>query len=310
MEDQVKSIGSVFQEFRDDLLEAVPGIILALLIVVVGIILTRWLSRLAGRKILSRLKDPLMGRFLTISFRALLLVGVVMLALRAAGLIGLAAGLLGGVGAGAIILGFAFRDIGENFISGIVLAFNRPFDVRDTIRVGEHFGKVLGLHFRYTHLKTFDGRDIYIPNSDVLTQPVQNFTADGFIRHEFTVGIAYEDDIEGAKTVIQEVLDQHSMLVHDEEHENFVVEDSLGASTVNLKVFFWVITRDYRASAIVKRGRIIRDVKTAIDANGYNMPADITEIKLYGSERDIPLRIEFDDTPNSEAENYGAIPQN
>ncbi|WP_020570507.1 mechanosensitive ion channel family protein [Neolewinella persica] len=303
METQVKDISTVLNEFWNDLIEAIPGVIFALVIFIIGLFIARWLAKLAGRKILSRMDDPLMGRFLTNALRILLVLGVLMLALNAAGLGGIAAGIFGAAGVGAVVLGFAFQDIGENFIAGIVLAFNRPFDVNDTIRVDNFFGKVKALSLRYTHIKTFDGKDIYIPNADVLKNPVQNYTADGFIRYDFVVGIAYEDDIEGAKGVIQQVLDQHPNLVHDDEHENFVVADQLAASTVNLKIFLWVDTKDFRANATQIRGLVMRDIKNAIDANSYNMPADITEVKLYGGERDIPIRIEFDNTPNSEAEN-------
>ena len=307
MEDEVKDFSSLLRETWNDILLAIPGIVLALVIFIIGLFVARWLAKLAGRRILSRMDDPLMARFLTNVLRILLILGALMLALRAAGLGGIAAGLFGAAGVGAVVLGFAFQDIGENFIAGIVMAFSRPFEVDDTIRVDDHFGRVRGLNLRYTHLKTFDGRDVHIPNADVLKTPVQNYTADGYMRHEFTVGIAYEDDIEGAKSVIQAALDEHEMIVHDQEHENFVVADELAASTVNLKVFFWVATKDYRASAIRKRGLVIRDVKNAIDANSYNMPADITEVKLYGGERDIPIRVEFDRTPNSEAENYAPL---
>lgn len=71
----------------------------------------------------------------------------------------------------------------------------------------------------------------------------------------------------------------------------------------HLKIFFWVDTKDFRANATKIRGAVIRDIKNAIDSNDYNMPSNITEVKLYGGERDIPIRIEFDNTPNSEAEN-------
>ncbi|TXF86023.1 mechanosensitive ion channel [Neolewinella aurantiaca] len=303
METQVQDIQTVFTEFWNEVINAIPGLITALIIFIVGLFIARWIANIAGKKILSRMEDPLMGRFLTTTLRVLLVLGVLLLALKAMGLGGIAAGIFGAAGIGAVVLGFAFQDIGENFIAGIVLAFNRPFDIQDTILIDDHFGKVRGLSLRYTHLKTFDGKDIYVPNADVLKKPLQNYTADGYIRSDFMVGVAYEDDIEGAKTIIQKVLDEHPNIVHDDEHENFVVADELAASTVNLKVLFWLHTKDFRANATKSRGIVIRDVKNAIDKYGYNMPADITEVKLYGGERDIPIRVEFDRTPNSEAEN-------
>ena len=305
MEDDVRDISNIFIDAWNSFLEAIPGMIIALIIIIVGLFAARQIAKFFGSKILGRMDDPLMGRFLVTSLRMLIIVGVILLALRAVGLTGVATALFSALGASAVILGFAFRDIGENFISGIILAFNRPFNINDTIKVVDHFGKVKSLQFRYTHIKTFDGKDVYIPNSDVLTQPVQNYTADGFIRYDFVVGIAYEDDIQGAKESIQQILDSHPLIVNDEDHVNFVAEEELAASTVNLKVYFWVDTTDFRAGALKVRGEVIRDIKNQIDSTGYSLPADITEIKLYGSERDIPVRVEFDDTPNSEAENLG-----
>ena len=303
MGEEVRDLGSIFIEAWNHFLEAIPGLIIALIIFIVGLFVARVIARFFGSRILSRMDDPLMGRFLVTTLKVLIIIGAVLLALRAAGLGGIATALFSALGASAVILGFAFRDIGENFISGIILAFNRPFNVNDTIRVVDHFGKVRSLQFRYTHIKTFDGRDVYIPNSDVLTQPVQNYTADGFIRYDFVVGIAYEDDIQGAKDVIQAVLDTHYRITRNDDHVSFVAEDELAASTINLRVYFWLDTKDFRSGALQVRGEVIRDIKYAIDTNGYSLPADITEIKLYGGERDIPVRVEFDNTPNSEAEN-------
>ncbi|PPK85846.1 putative transporter (transmembrane protein) [Neolewinella xylanilytica] len=300
MGDEVRDLGSIFVGAWNHFLESIPGIILALIILLIGLFLARIIARFFGSRILSKMDDPLMGRFLVTTLKTLIIIGAVLLGLRAAGLSGIATALFSALGASAVILGFAFRDIGENFISGIILAFNRPFNVNDTIRVVDHFGKVKSLQFRYTHIKTFDGKDVYIPNSDVLTQPVQNYTADGYIRYDFVIGIAYEDDIQGAKNVIQDVLDSHYRIARDGEHESFVAEDELAASTINLKVYFWLDTKDFRAGALQVRGEVIRDIKNAIDANNYSLPADITEIKLYGSERDIPVRVSFEEPAHPE----------
>lgn len=80
-------------------------------------------------------------------------------------------------------------------------------------------------------------------------------------------------------------------VIEDEEHENFVTEDELATSTVNLKVFFWVDTKDFRRMALITKGNVVRAVKEALEDHGYYMPADIQEIKLYGGEKDFPFRM-------------------
>lgn len=280
--------------YYNKLLEVLPRIALGILVIIGGVLIAKFLTNIYKKRILKKAEDPLMARFLAQAIKIVFVLIAVLIALQIAGLNGVATGILTAAGGAAIILGFAFQDIGKNFLAGIILAFNRPFNINDTIKIDGLFGKVKALNFRYSHIKTFDGRDIYIPNSDVLTKPVENYTADGFFRNDFVVGIGYEDNIDDAKQIIHEILEKNNEIVHDKDHESFVFEDELAASTVNLKVFFWVDTFDYRKSAIIIRGNIIREVKETLEAKGFNLPADIKELKLYGNEEDIPLRVRKD----------------
>lgn len=290
MQNPTKTIHTSLEGYYHEFLKVLPRIALGILVVIAGVLIAQVLTNFYKRRFQSKSQDPLMSRFLAQALKIILIIITIMLALQVAGLSGIATGLLTAVGGGAIILGFAFQDIGKNFLAGIILAFNRPFNINDTIKIDDIFGKVKELNFRYSHIKTFDGRDIYIPNSDVLTKPVANYTADGFYRVEFTVGIGYEDDIESAKKLIQDILDQNEEIVKDDEHENFVIEDELASSTVNLVVYFWVDTVDYRRASRVLRGSVIKQVKEKLFKEGFNLPADIKEIKIYGTEEAIPIR--------------------
>lgn len=286
------TVSEAFESFYDNLIEQLPLIGMGLLIIILGVLLGTWIGKFAQARIAHRTQDPLMSKFLGKSIRLVFIIIAIMIGLRAAGLGGIATGLLTAAGASAVVLGFAFKDIGENFIAGIILSFNRPFDVNDTVQVGENFGKVKALEFRYTKLKTFDGKDVYIPNSDVLTDPVTNFTEDGFFRWDFIVGIAYENDISEAKRLILEVLRKQPDVIEDDTHQNFVIEDELAASTVNLKVFFWVNTKDFRRIALIDKGNVIREVKETLEQNGFSLPSDIKELKLYGTQKDFPIRLQ------------------
>lgn len=285
------TIQNSLHNYYEEFLKILPRIALGVLVVILGVLLAQLLTNFYKRRFQQKSEDPLMSRFLAQAVKIILIIISIMLALQVAGLDGIATGLLTAVGGGAIILGFAFQDIGKNFLAGIILAFNRPFNINDTIKVDDIFGRVKELSFRYSHIKTFDGRDIYIPNSDVLTKPVENYTADGFFRVDFTVGIGYEDNIEAAKRVIQQVLDKNKEIIRDETRENFVIEDELAASTVNLKVFFWVDTVDYRRASRVLRGLIIKEVKEALANADFNLPSDVVELKLYKNTPEIPFKI-------------------
>ncbi len=289
-----ETILNSLESYYESFLTMLPRIALGVFIIILGFLIAQLITGIYKKRIQKTAEDPLMARFLAQAIKTVLIIITILLALQAAGMSGIATGILTAAGGAAIVLGFAFQDIGKNFLAGIILAFNRPFNINDTIKIDEIFGKVRALNFRYSHIKTFDGRDIYIPNSDVLTKPVANYTADGFYRVDFVVGIGYEDDIEAAKSIIQEVLDNETEIIKDDLHENFVIEDELAASTVNLKVFFWVDTVDYRRASRVLRGLVIRKVKQALSEAEFNLPANVTELKVYGGEEDIPLRLRKD----------------
>lgn len=288
MNDILQRLNTYYHAF----LKSLPRIGIAILILIVGIIVINWLGKLFKNKIASSSHDQLMSGFLSKAVKLVLFVVLFLLTLHAAGLSSIAGALLATAGASAIVLGFAFKDIAENFLAGIILAFNRPFHVNDTVKIEDVFGKVKDMQFRYTKIATFDGRNVYIPNSDVLTKPVSNYTEDGFFRAEFVVGIAYENDVEKAKEIIRDCLKNDKNLVHDEVHTNFVVEDELAASTVNMKVFLWVQTDDFRRGMLETRGNLLRTVKTELEGAGFNLPADIREIKFYDASKPIEIKSE------------------
>ncbi len=285
MDEILKRLEVYYEAF----LKSVPRIGIAILILVLGIFIVNWLTSLFQKRVRRKSYDPLMSAFLAKAVKVVLIICVFLFTLQVAGLSGIAGAIFATAGASAIVLGFAFKDIAGNFLAGIILAFNRPFHVNDTVQIENVFGKVKTMEFRYTKIATFDGRNVYIPNTDVLTKPVFNYTEDGFYRADFVVGIAYENDIEKAKEIINSCFDEDEDIVKDELHVNFVAEDELAASTVNLKVYFWVTTEDFRRGTLQTRGRMIKKVKTKLEENGFNLPANITELKFYDASNPISV---------------------
>jgi len=284
-----ESLSNAFSSSWQSFIRHLPQYLVGLLIIVAGILISNGITKGFRRAVSRRSNDPLMTNFLAKSIKLVLIVLVILIGLRAAGFGGIAAGLLTTAGASAIILGFAFRDIGENFISGVILSFNRPFDVNDTVQIGDVFGKVKAMEFRYTKIKTFDGQDVYIPNSDIIKKAVFNYTEDGFLRLDFSVGIDYDDDIETASQIVLKTIHDTTDVVEDSQHETFVVVDNLDTNTVVLKAYFWVNTTEYRHMALLIRSKAIKAAKEALAAAGISMPANIQEIKLYRGQQNVPF---------------------
>jgi len=287
-----QTITDAIQESWILFIRQIPEILLAIFIVALGILISSKIAQFSRRILSKKVDDTIMVNFLGKAVKITLSGLFIMYALQVAGLQSIATGILTAAGASAVIIGFAFRDIGENFISGIILSFNRPFNVDQTVSIGDIFGKVKNIEFRYTKLKTFDGRDVYIPNSDVIKKPVYNYTEDGYFRFDFVVGVAYEDDIDAAQALIMDVVNTTEGVYKDELHANFIVTNELATNTVNFQVNFWIKTYEYGKEALMIKGRVVTAVKNALVKKGFNLPANIQELKLYGDQQSFPVSMD------------------
>lgn len=268
---------------------AFPRIILAVIVVIIVLYISTYASKLLKRKLSGESHDPLFVRFLgKITKVSIVILGLI-LALQTLGLSGIAGGLLAGAGLSAFIFGFAFKDIAENFLGGVILAFNRPFNLNDTIVIREFTGHVMALNFRTTHIKTFDEGDVFIPNSIIVKEPLTNLTRDGKIRMSFIVGIDYEDNVVDAISTIEDTMNSIPDIRKD--IKPFSIIDELATSTVNLKVFFWADTFDYKKGVLQIKSDVIAKVKVALETKGFSLPADIQEIKFYDKKE--PLSIDI-----------------
>jgi len=200
-------------------------------------------------------------------------------------------GMLAGAGLTAVILGFAFKDIGENLLAGVMMAFSRPFNIGDVIEINSFVGTVKFLNLRNTHIRTFNGRDIYIPNSNMVKNPLINYTQDGLLRHDFIVGLDYGEAIPEVIRVIDQALMDITEIVHAKELKPFVTIQEFATSTINLKIHFWINSKDYIGSTVVLKSEVMRQVISALIQKDFGMPADILELKIYQEGQPIPIML-------------------
>jgi small conductance mechanosensitive channel len=189
--------------------------------------------------------------------------------------------LLAGLGFFSVAVGFAFQDILENTLSGILLLFRQPFRSGDQITVMERAGTVQGITIRETKIITYDGELVVIPNRDVYKNVINVHTHNPEHRLEFVVGIAYENDPTEAIEVIQEALGRVEHVRSDPPPLAIVRE--LGVSTVDITVFFW--TDSHRLHSLTTMDAAIREVKRALDRAEIEMPAEIIALQATPSLR-------------------------
>ena len=181
------------------------------------------------------------------------------------------------LGISSVAIGFAFRDILQNFLAGILLLLTEPFKIGDQIRFGDYEGIVEDVQTRATMLRTYDSRRIVIPNAELFTNSVTVNTAFQHRRLEYDVGIGYGDDTERAKELMLEAVKGVEGVLADPAPDVLLV--GLAGSTVNLRVRWW-IEPPRRSDALDSQDKVLLAVKKTLSANGIDLPFE-TRVVLF-----------------------------
>ena len=185
--------------------------------------------------------------------------------------------LIGALGIGSVAIGFAFKDIFQNLLSGILLLLSEPFRIGDQIVSGDYEGTVEDIKIRATVIRTYDGRQVVIPNSDLYTSALTVNTAYKQRRLQLAVGIGYADDIDEAKSEIMQALDRSDTV--SKNASPTIIAVNLGDSTVDL-VVRWFIDDGNQANKVASIDQVLVAVKRALDKASIDMPFPVRTLDL------------------------------
>lgn len=268
--------------FLEDLLESLiiyyEKVLTLLPKLVVGILLLsafwwvgRKIQKLVKNRLTRTLDDALLRDFIARLAKFILISIGFLVFLKVVGLGDAAASLLATAGVSAFIIGFAFKDIGENFLAGVVMAFNRPFTVGDIIETNGITGTITAMSLRATLVKTFDGKDAYIPNALILKNPLKNYTLDGFLRYDFQLDLNYDADFKKATEVVFDVLKGIPGILHDTKQPDVTIS-GMDGNRMTLTIYFWINTNDKSVGVFKIRRDAISACVAALSAEGIRIP--------------------------------------
>lgn len=300
LEEPVEEVSQSARRMIEGFLEAVPRVGVALVILLLGYLVSRVLRR-GLHAWFKRSQTPSFARVMS-TLAGWTLFTVAALSATAAAFPSVKpVDLLAGLGFFSVAVGFAFQDILENTLSGVLLLFRQPFESGDEIEVHGQTGTVEAITIRETRMKTFDGQLLVIPNRDVYKNVIRVQTHYDDRRLSFTVGIAYENDAREACAVIEAALRSVEGVAERPPCEALVVE--LGVSTVDIEARFWAGPGQHAARVVIDDA--IKTVKVALEDHGIEMPADIVALQATPSFR-AALQNDAEVTPGGGIKHIGS----
>lgn len=182
------------------------------------------------------------------------------------------------LGLSSVAIGFAFRDILQNFLAGIMILIAQPFRLGDQIVSGEFEGTVEEIETRATFIRTYDGRRIVIPNAKLFTEPFVVNTANDKRRMQYDIGIGYGDDIALAKRIMLETVGGVPEVLRDPPPDVLLVDFS--GSSINLRLRWWV-RPPRQFDALNALDSVLEKVRAALGNAGIDLPFPTRQILFH-----------------------------
>ncbi|GAA4363612.1 hypothetical protein GCM10023185_32450 [Hymenobacter saemangeumensis] len=268
--------GKLLGWFRQ-LVVMLPNLVVAALLLVLTFVAARLVQRLV-RQLLPRVSASvtLNNLVATLIYVFTLMVGIFFV-LTVLNLDKTVTSLLAGVGIIGLALGFAFQDIAANFISGVIIAVQRPFNVGDVIETDKFFGTIERISLRTLNIRQTTGELVIMPNRKVFENPLINFTQQTIRRVDLDCNVAYSSELEHVRRAVHEAISTIPELISTRPVE--VMFTTFGENGISFQVRFWMPYRrqfDY----VNARSEAIMRIKRTFDAEGIVIPFPIRTLHL------------------------------
>jgi small conductance mechanosensitive channel len=279
---------NLFQQIKDQvaeyltnpelLLDVAQSVLLALVIYWVGKRIARLVSNMTGKGLTRTGNEAILVNFIKNIVYYVILAAVIVMALGQLGV--QTTSLIAVMGAAGLAIGLALKDSLSNLASGVMLVLTRPFKKGDFVEVAGTSGKVTGIRLFSTVLHSPDNKEMIIPNGQITSDIIVNYTTEEKRRIDLVIGVSYDDDIREAKKILQDTISAHDLVLSDPAPA--VMLKDLGASSVDFVVRPWVKTEDYWTVY----GDLMEQIKLNIEAGGCSFPYPQTDVHLHQVQAD------------------------
>lgn len=275
IEDRLVPVLVRLRDYFDAFINRLPLIAIAFIVFLVFWIVSRLIEKIVPE--LRWFGENKLARFLLARLlRAIVLLAGLLLILDILDITALVGAVLGVAGLAGLAIGFAFRDIVENYLAGIILSVRRPFSVNDYISIEKHEGKIVRMTSRETILMTLDGIYILIPNATVFKSVISNYSRNFLRMFSFTINVGLNENLQQVRETGTKALGSMNGALADP--FPFMRVENVGEFGVEVRFFGWM---DQRLNDYFKvKSEAIRIVKVALDEEGIDMPLPTSAVYL------------------------------
>lgn len=256
------------------LLDFIGNLFVAILILVIGLRLSKYIVKICVKIFEQSKMDPMLQSFLISFLKIALKILIFIFAITKLGIA--ASSIVAVVGSAGLALGLSLQGSLSNIAGGVILLLIKPFQVGDYIKedsTGKE-GTVQAIGIMYTRLLSVDNKTIMIPNGNMSSSSITNYTYQKKRKIDLRIGIGYHDDIRKVKEVLFHVLQQESALLDEDPIQIFVSEYK--DSCIEMGIRYFVKTEDYWTS----RWRVLENIKYAFDENGITIPFNQLDVNI------------------------------
>ncbi len=251
----------------DGFIRNVPNIVIAILVFILFIYIARFMGRVIRKALKNRGREnfgEILGSF---SKWVFLIIGV-MLSVTILSPNLSPADLIASLGVSSVAIGFAFKDILQNWLAGILILMRRPFEIGDQIVVNGFEGTVERIETRATIIRQYNGKRIVVPNSEIYTNSVKVITANDLIRSQYDIGVGYDQDREKAISILKETIEKTEGVTQEKPVD--VLPWDQADSWLTVRVRWW--TNSDRSDVVKTFSRVINNTQNAMDEAGIDLP--------------------------------------
>lgn len=274
MIEETMSMTTILQQLLVDFLTLLPSLIAALVVFAVGLYIASIIRRLVRRGLERRTHN---SQPITLLSQLSYWLVVILMAAISLQMVGFnLTAFLAGLGIAGITIGFALQDVSKNFIAGVLMLIQQPFDIGEFIMVDDYAGTVEAIDLRATQVRTVDGKLVLIPNGEVMVSAITNFSEAEKRRVAISTGVAYESDPDDVRRTALAAITNIEGLISDPLPN--VLFENFGNTTMDLTIYFWIDTSQTNVASAKDAG--LKVIKNAFEQAQIDMPLPAQKVYL------------------------------